>query len=149
MKKLMLFIFILNSCAIFAQSTTETVIAGSRAIIELITIFRNNKPVPIANFKESNMKADSCFIKQQSDLCFKNSSSRDLSISLYRRNDTGYAPQPFTVKILPKKQECLYELRSGIYKYRIEVDVGPARQLLNEGEFKLQPCDNMKREIKE
>ena len=92
---------------------------------------------------------DSFSIKQQSDICFKNSSSKSLVISLYKRKDAGYEVQPFTMKVLTNKQECWYELHIGIYKYKIETDINNVKSLFSEGEMKLQPCDNMQREITE
>ncbi|MEJ7609781.1 MAG: hypothetical protein WKF88_01240 [Ferruginibacter sp.] len=92
---------------------------------------------------------DSCEIKNLADICFKNSPTKDLGISIFKRVEATYEARPFTVKVLQGKQECLYELKSGIFKYRIETDNSTGRVLLSEGEFKLQPCDNMKREIKD
>lgn len=132
-----------------AQSNTESIIAGGKALIELITVLQRNKSIAMSNLKERPLVADSCAAKLRSDLCFRNSTSRDLTISICKRNDTAYEPGIFTVKVLKKKKECLLELRSGIYKYRIEADEGNSKMLFSEGEFRLQPCDNMLREIKE
>jgi len=129
-----------------AQLNTENFIEGGKTLVELISVLKKARS-PVSTVKP-DIK-DSCALKQLADLCFKNSSFRDLAVSLYRRIDAAYEVQPFTVKVLPKKQECLYELKSGIYKYRIEADSGAVRILLSEGEFRLQPCDNMKRELKE
>ncbi len=129
-----------------AQSNTENFIEGGKTLIELISVLKKGRlPVSAGNPDTK----DSCALKQLADLCFKNSSLRDLAVSLYRRIGTAYEAEPFTVKVVPKKQECLYELKSGIYKYRIEADSGAVRILLSEGEFRLQPCDNMRRELKE
>ena len=130
-----------------AQLTASNLIDGSRTLVELISVFKKSKPATLMPVDKNAV--DSCAIKQLADLCFKNSSSTDIAISLYRRVETAYEAQPFTVKVLPRKEECLYELKSGIYKYRIEVEKSGVKNVLNEGEFKLQPCDNMKREIKE
>jgi hypothetical protein len=144
MRKLISFVFSLIMVSIAeAQLTTENLIEGSKTLVELISVLKNKPSAAGKNI------ADSCAVKQLANLCFKNSSSRDLAVTLYRRIETVYDTQPFSVKVLPKKQECLYQLKSGIYKYRIEADSGMVRVLINEGEFKLQPCDNMKREIKE
>ena len=127
-----------------AQTLTENLVEGSKTLVELISVLKNK---PAATTAKN--AADSCAIKQLADLCFKNASSRNLAVSIYRRIEAAYETQPFTVKVLPKKQECLYELKSGIYKYRIEADSGLVKLLVSEGEFKLQACDNMKREIRE
>ena len=134
---------------VMGQASAESIIAGGRAIIELITVLQKNKPPIAGNLKERQTVADSCAVKQHADLCFRNSTSRELTISICKRNDTTYEPNVFSVKVLKKKKECLLELRSGIYKYRIEADEGNSKILFSEGEFRLQPCDNMLREIKE
>jgi hypothetical protein len=150
MKKGMFFILIcFISIPAWAQSSTESIISGGKAIIELISFLHQNKISLAGNLKERPPVADSCIVKQISDLCFRNSTSRDITISICKRNDTAYEPNVFSVKVLKKKKECLLELRSGIYKYRIEADEGNAKILFSEGEFRLQPCDNMLREIKE
>ncbi len=117
--------------------------------MELITVLKKTKTTHTTALSENKEGLDSCAQKQKADLCFKNSSTKDLAISLYKRTDTGYEAQPFTMKVITKKQECWYELRSGIYKYKIELDIGGLKTLMSEGELKLLPCDNMQREITE
>jgi hypothetical protein len=145
--------FFIAVCSMFpglllAQSTTQNIINGGRTLVELITLLKP-KAKPTGSFAENTANNDSCMQKQKADLCFKNSSNKDLVISLYKRTDTGYEAQPFTMKVITLKQECWYELRSGIYKYKIELDIGNVKTLVSEGELKLQPCDNMQREITE
>jgi hypothetical protein len=130
-------------------NTTANLIEGGRALIELITVLKKTKAVTTTAIADNKAILDSCAIKQKSDLCFKNSSTKDLAISLYKRTEAGYEALPFTMKVITKKQECWYELRSGIYKYKIEIDIGGVKTLMSEGELKLQPCDNMQREISE
>jgi hypothetical protein len=132
-----------------AQSATANLIEGGRALVELITVLKKNKTTYTTALTDNKVGIDSCATKQKADLCFKNSSIKDLTISLYKRTDTGYEAEPFTMKVITKKQECWYELRSGIYKYKIELDVAGVKTLMSEGELKLQPCDNMQREITE
>ena len=132
-----------------AQSKAGDFIEGGKTLIELISVFKKNKPTSANLLVVKTDDLDSCSIKQQSDLCFKNSSSKSLVISLYKRKDAGYEAQPFTMKVLANKQECWYELHSGIYKYKIETDINNVKSLFSEGEMKLQPCDNMQREITE
>lgn len=143
-KPILLLIFFVAQYIADAQSLTENLVQGSKTLVELISVLKN-KP-SAATGKNTT---DSCAVKQLADLCFKNSSTRNLAVSIYRRIEAAYEAQPFSVKVLPKKQECLYELRTGIYKYRIEADSGMVKLLVSEGEFKLQACDNMKREIRE
>jgi hypothetical protein len=129
-----------------AQTTKSNLIEGGRALVELISVLKKNKPNVSSNQKSVE---DSCSIKRASDLCFKNSSNRDLSISLFKRSASGYDALPFTMKVITKQQECWYELHSGIYKYKIDIDNAGIKTTLSEGELKLNPCDNMIREIKE
>jgi hypothetical protein len=149
MKNVLVVAFCLLNFQIKAQNTTSNIIEGSRALIELITVFKKSKTTSTAATLTDKKVIDSCATKQMADLCFKNSSSKDLAISVYKRTDAGYEAQPFTMKVITKKQECWYELRSGIYKYKIEIDAGGIKTTFSEGELKLQPCDNMQREITE
>ena len=150
MKLIILVVISISSLSSSAQTTTTTsLIEGGKALIELITVLKKNKTVTTTAIADKKVILDSCATKQKADLCFNNSSTKDLAISLYKRTDTGYEAQPFTMKVITKKQECWYELRSGIYKYKIELDNGGVKSLISEGELKLQPCDNMQREITE
>ena len=134
------------------QSKPSNLIEGAKTLTELIKVFkspRNNTTASFAQNGTTKNSNDSCEVKQKSDLCFKNSSTKDLAISIYKRTETGYESLPFTMKVITKRQECWYELRAGIYKYKIEIDSGTQKIVFSEGELKLQPCDNMQREITE
>ena len=146
---LMISLLAFNFCK--AQITTTNIIEGGKTLVELISVFKKNKATTQNSLEDKKISMDSCAIKQQSDLCFKNSSTKDLTISLYKRNETGYEVQPFTMKVITKKQECWYELHSGVYKYKIEIEIDTAgiKTTFSEGELKLLPCDNMQREITE
>ncbi|MEO5967069.1 MAG: hypothetical protein ABIP69_02310 [Ferruginibacter sp.] len=132
---------------------TSPVVEGGKALVELIRIFKTPKKNmgthSDKNFEKFELSDDNCMVKQQSDLCFKNNTSQSIMISIYRRNGTSYEEQPFTMKVLSQKEECWFELKAGIYKYKIEIDSGIYNSTLREGEFKLEACDNMEREIKD
>lgn len=130
----------------YGQGKTERYIETGKTLIELIKIFKT--PRTSAN-SDNSKSVDSCGIKQKSDLCFKNSTFKDLTISLYKRTDTAYSEKPFTMVVLASRVECWYDLKAGIYKYRIEIENGQGKTVYREGELKLQPCENMQREIKE
>ena len=134
-------------------STSATLVEGGKALVELIKIFKTPKKNlgtrTIKNSEKIEYSDESCETKQLSDLCFKNSTSNSVIISIYRRNGNDYEEKPFTMKVLSQKEECWFELKAGIYKYRIEIDSGIYNALLREGEFKLEACDNMEREIKD
>lgn len=137
-----------------SQDVTK-IIEGGKTLVELIRVFKTPKQnlgtqqLIGQNTHTAGASNDSCAIKQRSDLCYKNSSSKSLVISIYKKNEDTYESQPFTMKVLSQKQECWYELKAGIYKYRIEVDTATAKTLFSEGEFKLEACDKMQREITE
>ncbi|HRB22324.1 MAG: hypothetical protein IPO46_06480 [Chitinophagaceae bacterium] len=153
MKHILSIIFLITSFYTKAQSSTEKIIEGSKTLLELIKVIKtprqNTSPQNLTAASHTATSADSCAIKQRSDLCYKNSSSKVLAISIYRRNGDVYDNLPFTMKVIAQKQECWYELRAGIYKYKIEADSDLGKTLLNEGEFKLEACENMIREITE
>ena len=73
---------------------------------------------------------------------------KTIIVSLYARNGNVYDTQALSLKLSPLTQESLYEIRTGIYKYRIETEGEDERVLLHEGELKLQPCDKLVKEIK-
>ena len=137
-----------------AQSNPASdIVEGGKALVELIKIFKTPKknlgaPVPKSQH-QSEYSDDNCETRQQSDLCFKNSTSQSVIISIFRRNGNTYETIPFTMKVISQKEECWFELKAGIYKYKIEIDAGFLNTTLREGEFKLEACENMQREIKE
>ncbi len=133
-----------------AQIKTGDVIDGAKTLVELVNIFKKK---PSANASKggeiktsvSTNAEDSCDEKQLADLCFKNSSAKPITISIYKKTGETYSATPFTIKVLTNAQECWYELRAGIYKYKIEGD----KTVFREGDIKLSACDKMEREITE
>jgi hypothetical protein len=71
-----------------------------------------------------------------------------LLVSFYRRNGNVYEAGFLSLKILPKNQETLYELKAGIYKLKFETEEGEEKKVFREGEIKLNPCENIFKEIK-
>jgi len=90
-------------------------------------------------------------------LCFfivaaraQNSTAKSVYINLYKRNGAVYETIPLTIKILPKTQECWYELCLGIYKFKMELDGEVDKKItFREGEMKLMACENAVKEIKQ
>lgn len=149
MKKIILTalcIYCVSACA--QNNTASNLIEGGKTIVELVKVFktpRNN----IAAGAAVAEKTDSCAAKNISDISFKNSTGKNIYITLTKRNGSVYEPTALTVKVLNKAQENLYELRTGIYKLKIETDgEGDKRILYREGEIKLAACNNAVREIK-
>jgi hypothetical protein len=135
----------------------DNIVESGKTLVELIKVFKTPRKnltgrdagTGNAPAEKKQNSTDSCAVKKISDLCYKNSTGKSLAVSIYKRNGEGYDAIPFTMKVLSQKEECWFELKAGIYKYRIEVDEIPQRILLREGEFRLEACDNMQREITE
>ncbi|MBP9607367.1 MAG: hypothetical protein KBE35_10535, partial [Ferruginibacter sp.] len=76
-------VFILFMCLSFytkAQTATEKIVEGGKTLVELIKVFKtprqNTSPQNLTAASHTATSADSCAIKQRSDLCYKNSSSK-------------------------------------------------------------------------
>lgn len=130
-----------------AQSnTTSNIIEGGKTLVELVRVFKTPKNItPLQPVVE---KKDSCALKNTTDMCIKNSSANALLVSLYKRNGNVYEAGVLSLKIMPKNQECLYELKAGVYKIKYEIEEGAVKKLIREGEIKLSSCENMFNEIK-
>jgi|APGre2960657404_1045060.scaffolds.fasta_scaffold42403_2 hypothetical protein len=130
------------------NTTTANIIEGGKTLVELVRIFKTPKfafvQIPVAPAE----KRDSCAVKNTSDISIKNSTDKPLLVSVLRRNGNIYEPGVLSMKILPKNQETIYELKTGIYKIRYEKEDDDEKLLINEGEIKLLACANIFREIK-
>ena len=129
------------------NNTAANIIEGGKALVELVRVFKMPRyfipfPQPVVE------KKDSCLIKNTSDFTIKNSTNKPLLVSLYRRNGNIYEPGILSLKILPKNQETLYELKAGIYKMKFETEEDEEKKIFREGEIKLNACENVFREIK-
>jgi len=147
MKKLLLPAVVLISISTSAQNiTASNIIEGGKTLVELVRVFKSPKDATTQHGIAD--KKDSCSIKNTADLCIKNSTGKPLLISVYKRNGNVYEAGVLSMKILPKNQECLYELKSGIYKMKLETEEGGVKIIFGEGELKLNACENVEREIK-
>ena len=150
MKKLILFtVAIITLTASAQNNTASNIIECGKTVVELVRIFKTPKyafvqpPLPLVE------KKDSCAIKSISDISIKNSTDKPLLVSVYRRNGNLYEPGVISLKILPKNQETIYELKTGIYKIKYETeDEGDNKKTIREGEIKLIACANVFKEIK-
>ena len=147
MRKLIVGAFTFITCTVTAQNNTASnIIEGGKTLVELVRVFRSPRNfIPQQNLVE---KKDSCAIKNICDVCFKNSTAKPLLVSLYRRNGNGYETTILTMKILPKNQEYFYELKTGIYKMKLETEEDDEKKVFREGEIKLNACENIFEEIK-
>ena len=150
MRKYLLLAVCMYATSVRAQNNTASnLIEGGRTLVELVRIFKTPKNNVAASTQTIPLKTDSCTIKNISDLCFKNTTVKSLYVSLFKRNGNTYEANVLTIKILPKTQECWYELKSGIYKFKIEVDGDDDKKVIyREGEMKLSACENVVKEIK-
>ena len=148
MRALILAAVVLMNMNTSAQNNTAAnIIEGGKTLVELVRIFKMPRylmpaPQPVVERK------DSCSIKNISDFTIKNSTGKPLLVSLYRRNGNVYEAGILSLKILPKNQETLYELKAGIYKIKFETEDDDETKVFREGEIKLNPCENVFREIK-
>ena len=150
MRKYLLLAVCMYTTTAWAQNNTASnLIEGGKTLVELVRVFRTPKSNFAATTQSVQLKTDSCTIKNTSDLCFKNSTAKSLYVSLFKRNGNTYEANVLTIKILPKAQECWYELKFGIYKFKIEVDGDDDKKIVyREGELKLSACENVVKEIK-
>ena len=148
MRKLILSAIVLMNFNASSQSNTASnIIEGGKTLVELVRVFKAPRyAIYPQNYVE---KKDSCVLKNICDLSFKNSTDKGLYISLFKRNGNLYEANVLTMKVLPKAQECLYELKSGIYKFKIEIEGEDEKRIVyREGELKLIACENIVKEIK-
>ena len=147
MRRLILSMVVMMASTASAQnSTASNIIEGGKTLVELVRVFKSPKnTMPQQNLVE---KKDSCTIKNISDFCIKNSMDKPILVSLYKRNGNGYDATVLTMKVVPKNQEWLYELKSGIYKMKLEIEEEGVKKIFREGEIKLKACENLVKEIK-
>lgn len=150
MRKLILSaVAIITFTASAQNNTTANIIEGGKVLAELVRVFKTPKssfvqpPLPLVE------KKDSCAVKNISDISIKNSTDKPLLVSVFRRNGNLYEPGVISMKILPKNQETIYELKTGIYKIKYETeDEDDEKKTIREGEIKLTACINIFKEIK-
>lgn len=150
MKALIITVIVLMNLNTVAQNnTTANIIEGGKTLVELVRVFKTPKytfaqlPATIVE------KKDSCAVKNISDICIKNSTTKPLLVSIYRRNGNLYEAGVLSMKILPKNQETLFELKAGIYKIKYETEEDDEKRVIREGEIKLIACANIFKEIKD
>ncbi len=132
------------------NNTAANIIEGGKVLAELVRVFKTPKSAFIQPPLSPVEKKDSCAAKSISDISIKNSTGKPLLVSVYRRNGNLYDAGVISLKILPKNQETIYELRAGIYKIKYETeDEDDEKETIREGEIKLTACINIFKEIKD
>lgn len=130
-----------------AQNNTATnIIEGGKTLVELVRVFK--MPRYLMYIQPVVEKKDSCAIKNITDFTIKNSTGKPLLVSLYRRNGNIYEAGILSLKILPKNQETIYEIKAGIYKIKFETEADDEKKIIREGEIKIISCENVFKEIK-
>ena len=146
MKKIILTAVISFPGVLQAQSSISSdIVEGGKALIELFKVIRTPR-VPTAATLYDN--GDSCGSKRLADISFKNKTDKSVVISLFLRIGNGYDVKPLVLTLAAQSKESLYELKAGVYKYRVEANVEGKKEVLHEGELKLQPCDKTVKEIR-
>lgn len=147
MRKLILSAVIFISVTAGAQNNTaSSIIEGGKTLVELVRVFKNpQNSMPLQPVID---KKDSCASKNISDLCIKNLTTKTLLISVCKRNGNNYEASVLTIRILPKSYGWMYELKSGVYKVKSETEEGGIKKVFQEGEIKLNACENLINEIK-
>jgi hypothetical protein len=131
------------------NNTTANIIEGGKTLVELVRVFKTPK-YTFAQLPTTVIeKKDSCAVKNISDISIKNSTTKPLLVSVYRRNGNLYEAGVLSMKILPKNQETIYELKAGIYKLKYETEDDDEKKVIREGEIKLTACSNIFKEIKD
>ena len=98
------------------NNTASNIIEGGKTLVELVRVFK--MPKYVMSQQSIVEKKDSCTVKNTTDFSVKNSTEKSLLVSLYRRNGNIYEASVLSLKILPKNQENLYEIKAGIYKIK-------------------------------
>jgi hypothetical protein len=129
------------------NNTAANIIEGGKTLVELVKAFKTPKTTLVSE-PPAVKRVDSCAVKSTTDICIKNSTGKPLLVSLFRRNGNLYEPGVLSLKILTKSQECLYELKSGVYKIKLETEENGVKTSFKEGEIKLNACENVFKEIK-
>lgn len=124
---------------------TSSFVEGGKTLVELIKAIRTGNP----HFSNvSNNYVDSCSTKKLADISFINKINTAIEVSLFKRTGDSYDTHALSLKLAPLSQENLFEVKAGIYKYKVEAGENGKRSVLQEGEIKLQPCDRTIRVIK-
>jgi hypothetical protein len=142
-------IALLHVTATAQSNTASNIIEGGKTLVELVRVFKTPKYSFVQQPAPPVEKKDSCAVKNISDISIKNSTGKALLVSVYRRNGNVYETGVLSLKILPKNQETIYELKAGIYKIKYETeDEDDEKKTIREGEIKLMACTNVFKEIK-
>ena len=146
MKKIILTAVICFPGVLQAQSSISSdIVEGGKALIELFKVIRTPRVQTAATLYDNG---DSCGSKRLADIRFKNKTDKSVVVSLFLRVGNAYDAKPLILTLAALSQESLYELKAGVYKYKIETEIEGKKVVLHEGELKLQPCDKAIKEIK-
>ena len=140
MKPSLIILLVIGLCfKTAAQATQNTLVESGKLLVELVKIFKKN---PLQQGVQMNGN-------NSSDLCFTNSTTDYLFIEVLKKiNDSLYKVLPGSISLTPQAHECLLELPSSIYHYRVYKKNNGTQSLSLEGDLKLVPNEKMEREIK-
>lgn len=147
MRKALLFAVICIPAASQAQNAiTSNLVEGGKTLVELIKVIRTPRTPTTATV--SYINTDSCGSRKLADISFKNRTDKAAQVSLFLRIGNAYEVKPLVLTLAALSQESFFELKAGVYKYKIETDEEGIKVIMHEGELKLQPCDKAVKEIK-
>lgn len=131
------------------NNLSNNIIEGGKVFVDLLRIIKAPKNSLIPTATSVSIIKDSCAIKSLGDICYKNSSGKTMYVTLYKRNGNIYTAASLSLTILNNTKECVYEVLSGIYKYKIEYENDDEKRVVyKEGELKIEACDKKQEEIK-
>lgn len=117
-------------------------------MVELIKVIRAPRLESATDVKPPIRYMDSCQVRNLADIRFKNKTGKTVEVYLFQRNGNSYTDKPLILTLAGFSQESLFELIAGIYKYKVETLENEESITLHQGELRLNPCDNLLREIK-
>lgn len=126
-------LILLSQTSVPQEITPQTVIDGSKVVLEFIKTFRKPSQERIKNKVPVNPLA-------AGDICFINQSPYTSRIEICKKiNDTIYQPMGTILVVNPGSEECLLDVSTGVYRYNLRNiirsdSMNPGRQ----GEFRLE-----------
>jgi hypothetical protein len=149
MRVMIIVVAMVTAISVTAQNNiTANIIEGGKTLVDLLRIIKTPKEGFVQQNFTTSEKKDSCSSKSITDVCIKNSTGIPVSVNLVKRNGNSYEASVLSVKVLPKNQEYLYELKAGVYKLKIETEENGVKKILQEGEIKLIACQNFYKEVR-
>jgi hypothetical protein len=142
-------VMVIITFILFAQTSTpqeitpQTVIEGSKVIMEFIKTFRKQPQEKLKN-KENGKQSPGC------DICFANHTIYDIVVQMQRKlNDTVYIPLSTILHITKGSEECILQASIGIYRYNLRgKNAADSLIFIRQGEFRVNENEKIQHLIK-